>query len=295
MSSKKPNNNKKSASNKPLVTANKPITPVANKPVPPIYKITPAAATPINKNVPSGSAPPAPSSTQVLLIGGFLVVAAIAVVVLLLVSNNNNQSVVSGGAATATSVVNPTTTSVAMAGTPASPAVMAPATSVPTFGGEIPVGLDMSAKIEAFPDQGQTHLNPGESVQTLLKVPYNSNPPTSGPHLPNWSNWGIFTKAVPDELQVHNLEHGGVVIQYDCPQGCSNAINGLASYALRYPAQNFTGIMLAPRSGLPDGARLALTVWGKRMLLKTLDRTKIEEFIAANIGKGPEVDPTFKP
>ena len=46
--------------------------------------------------------------------------------------------------------------------------------------------------------------------------PYNSEPPTSGPHLPYIAPWGIHTRPIPNELQVHNLEDGGVMVQYNC-------------------------------------------------------------------------------
>ena len=50
-------------------------------------------------------------------------------------------------------------------------------------------------------------------LQGIPHVPYNSNPPTSGPHVGNLANWGVHFQPIPDELQVHNLEDKGVVIQ----------------------------------------------------------------------------------
>jgi hypothetical protein len=58
----------------------------------------------------------------------------------------------------------------------------------------------------SYPDLGNAH------IQTLTDphAPYNSDPPTSGPHLPYIAPWGIHTEPIPKELQVHNLEDGGV-------------------------------------------------------------------------------------
>ncbi|HEX2916671.1 MAG TPA: DUF3105 domain-containing protein [Chloroflexia bacterium] len=163
-------------------------------------------------------------------------------------------------------------------------------------GAEIPVGADAAAQIETFPDQGRDHLAQGQTVENVLNGQgYNSNPPTSGPHLPTWSKWGVFNTPLSNELQVHNLEHGGVIIQYDCPDGCTGAVNTLSNFARRYPPDNFTGVLLAPRSNLPNGARIALTAWTHRLLLKSLDTDKVSQFIATYIGKGPEGDPTFRP
>src|SRR5688500_7585885 len=55
---------------------------------------------------------------------------------------------------------------------------------------------------QKFPSQGNLH------VQTVNEPhePYNSTPPTSGPHLPYIAPWGVHTKPIANELQVHNLE-----------------------------------------------------------------------------------------
>ncbi len=37
-------------------------------------------------------------------------------------------------------------------------------------------------------------------------------PPTNGPHRPIWANWGFYTSPVPYPYEVHNLEHGAVVV-----------------------------------------------------------------------------------
>ena len=45
-------------------------------------------------------------------------------------------------------------------------------------------------------------------------VKYDSFPPTSGPHYPQWVTWGAYGKPLPEIAAVHNLEHGGVIVQY---------------------------------------------------------------------------------
>ena len=37
-------------------------------------------------------------------------------------------------------------------------------------------------------------------------------PPTNGLHRPVWANWGFYQQPVPYAYEVHNLEHGGVII-----------------------------------------------------------------------------------
>ena len=43
---------------------------------------------------------------------------------------------------------------------------------------------------------------------------YNTWPPTSGPHHPEWAPWDVYDEPVEQYRLVHNLEHGGIVIQY---------------------------------------------------------------------------------
>src|SRR5437764_856952 len=87
---------------------------------------------------------------------------------------------------------------------------------------------------------GNRHVAPAEVGLTK----YNSDPPTSGPHVPQIANWGIHNEPIPKEFLVHNLEDGGVAMQYNCAAaepGCKDLVDKLARLALRYDH-----IVLAP-------------------------------------------------
>src|SRR5712691_9861950 len=109
-------------------------------------------------------------------------------------------------------------------------------------------------------------------------VPYNSNPPSSGPHLPYIAPWGIHTEPIVNELQVHNLEEGGVLIQYNCPQGCPDLVASLKTIVLRYDRQ----VILAPYPGMDR--RIALTAWTRIDKFDELDEKRIVRFIEAYRG-----------
>ena len=125
---------------------------------------------------------------------------------------------------------------------------------------------------QKFPDQGNLH------VQTVADPhePYNSVPPTSGPHLPYIAPWGIHTKPIVNELQVHNLEDGGVVVQYNCE--CPDLADKLAKIVGRY--DRF--VILAPYPTMKS--KIALTAWTRLETLEDFDAGRIERFIKAYRG-----------
>jgi len=119
------------------------------------------------------------------------------------------------------------------------------------------------------PDQGNLHI----ATETSPHEPYNSEPPTSGPHVPYIAPWGIHTRPIPRELQVHNLEDGGVLLQYSCE--CAADVERLQAIVERYPRQ----VILAP---FPDmKARIALTAWARLDTMEAVDDARIVRFIEA--------------
>jgi Protein of unknown function (DUF3105) len=125
---------------------------------------------------------------------------------------------------------------------------------------------------QKFSDQGNLH------VQTVTDPhePYNSTPPTSGPHLPYIAPWGVHTKPIVNELQVHNLEDGGVMVQYNCE--CPDLAEKLAGIARRYDRY----VVLAPYPTMKS--RIALTAWTRLEALDEFDASRIERFIKAYRG-----------
>jgi hypothetical protein len=129
------------------------------------------------------------------------------------------------------------------------------------------------------PRPGKAVLSLGnQHIQPPQTAAYNSVPPTSGPHYTSIAPWGIHDKPIPNELQVHNLEDGGVLVQYGCPQGCPDLVEQLAALVSPFPE----GVILAP---YPDmEARIALTAWGRIDKLEEFDENRILRFIRAYRG-----------
>lgn len=126
----------------------------------------------------------------------------------------------------------------------------------------------------SLPTLGNDHL---PSLSTP-HPPYNSDPPTSGPHLGSRADWGIHAEPIPKELQVHNLEDGGVLVQYNCPQSCPDLVERLTGIVSRYDKQ----VILAPYPGMDK--RIALTAWGWLDKLDEFDEQRIVRFIKAYRG-----------
>jgi hypothetical protein len=126
---------------------------------------------------------------------------------------------------------------------------------------------------QEFPSLGNEHV----SSPSVPHIPYNSDPPTSGPHTPYLAKWGIHDRPVPKEEQVHNLEDGGVIIQYNCPEGCPELVEKLSGIARRYER-----LILAPYPGTDN--RITLTAWRRLDKFDEFDEQRIIRFIDAHIG-----------
>jgi hypothetical protein len=129
---------------------------------------------------------------------------------------------------------------------------------------------------EFVPSMGNQHI--GENEVGLRS--YNSDPPTSGPHLNGRANWGIHENPIPKELQIHNLEDAGVAIQYNCDRTtpeCKTLIDKLTQIVRRYE-----NIILAPYPGMSH--KIALTAWSRIDKFNEFDEQRIARFIDAYHG-----------
>lgn len=119
------------------------------------------------------------------------------------------------------------------------------------------------------------------AMHTNDPVNYLDPPPSSGPHNPCWGSWGVHDQPLAAERWVHNLEHGGLVYLYNCPQGCDAEIATIKSIGgLR------ARTIVTAYDKLPQ--RFAVVSWGHRLVSDCLDRPAFEAFSYAHYGQGPE-------
>jgi hypothetical protein len=105
-----------------------------------------------------------------------------------------------------------------------------------------------------FPGQGARHV---EELKEGFE--YNSTPATSGPHYGIPAIWNVYEQPVPEIRLVHNLEHGGIVLQYgdEVPPGTVQQI-------VDWYAEDPNAMIVAP---LPDDAparladKITLAAW----------------------------------
>ena len=140
---------------------------------------------------------------------------------------------------------------------------------------------------------------PGESIESMgrLHVPqntpppkYNSSPPTSGAHS-SPARWGEHSQDVPEISQVHNLEHGGIMIQYNCArlsdgQICGDVRSALQAIMRKARDANGRRFVLAPYSKMPHA--IAVTAWTRLQSFATPDEAGILTFADAHYNNAPE-------
>lgn len=173
---------------------------------------------------------------------------------------------------------------------------------------------------QTLADQGRGHVPDGTVVS------YNSNPPSSGSHYAEWTRAGVFSRPISDGHLIHSLEHGYVILSYNCEKPVSSIeypVSIAYAHEEELEAENkgedngrkteelgdsawksddcrdlvtkLTGVyekkgkkklIVIPRSSLD--ARIALTAWTRIDKLDSFDENRIIKFIDAFRNKGPE-------
>ncbi|MBI3577281.1 DUF3105 domain-containing protein [Candidatus Gottesmanbacteria bacterium] len=130
---------------------------------------------------------------------------------------------------------------------------------------------------QSMPDQGREHV----SAEKMAAFVYNSNPPTSGPHLETWVKPGVYTEPQKEGELVHSLEHGYVIIHY--ATASAELAPQLEEVARR---KGLKKLIVVPRPQLDT--KIALTAWIYIDKFNDFDAKRIEKFIDYHRDQGPE-------
>jgi Protein of unknown function (DUF3105) len=128
---------------------------------------------------------------------------------------------------------------------------------------------------------------------------YKFYPPTSGPHysVPGSApaQWQTIDTLLEGQF-VHNLEHGGIAILYNCPSGqeCTTLKNQLENYVRNLapiePQYNEIKVVMTPYArGMEK--KVALVAWHYVDFLDGYNQDEITRFYENHVDHGPEQVP----
>jgi hypothetical protein len=125
-----------------------------------------------------------------------------------------------------------------------------------------------SEGVRTFPEAGRNHIDAGAQPGN-----WNSNPPTSGDHLTNWLQPGIYGGEQDMRAMVHSLEHGYVLLLHrDIPK---DQLDQLETFV---EERDGSKLILAPYSGLEQNG-VALVAWRNLELLDRVNMDVVQAFV----------------
>lgn len=141
---------------------------------------------------------------------------------------------------------------------------------------------------QEYPIVGAEHIPDGQKA-----TDYNTDPPTSGQHYGQPAEAGFYEEAPADEQLVHNLEHGHVVIYYNCSEldagACGDLQNGIRQAMESAGVTENTRtlkIVAVPRPGMDN--LVTYTSWGRMYRADTFERDELLLFVEQNRNRAPE-------
>ena len=139
-------------------------------------------------------------------------------------------------------------------------------------------------EIETFEEQPADHIPVGEEHE-----PYNSSPPTSGPHYEIPAETTFFTEPLPTEQLVHNLEHGQIVIWYN-PDAPAETLSDIENIVQQEPLASAA----LPYTDIESPHQFVLTAWTALQRCEKESQEVVDDFRREYQGKGPEkIAPPF--
>jgi hypothetical protein len=157
--------------------------------------------------------------------------------------------------------------------------------SPPNVNSRPPVG-------QAVDEMPATHLTPPATAKYL------HDPPTSGCHYSLAGQApvpaGAYDKPIGPEYWVHNLEHGYIVVLYNCPEppGCSDDFNKLHDWFKSLPADpggavGYAKVLILPWSTMKP--KFAVVAWDwYDDLGSTLKLDEVQRFYDNHVNQSTE-------
>ena len=163
--------------------------------------------------------------------------------------------------------------------------------------GQQPYYAPSTPDVNSLPPVGQAiDEMPHVHVVPPARVTYNHNPPTSGCHYnlgyPDAPiQTGAYDKTVAPEDWVHNLEHGYIVVLYNCPSGCPTEFQQLRTWYHSLPADPTGAVPYAKVLILPwptMDVPFAAVSWDWYDPVPVFSIDEVQRFYANHVGRGAE-------
>jgi hypothetical protein len=134
---------------------------------------------------------------------------------------------------------------------------------------------------------------PGSHVPFATPIEWSTNPPVTGTHFGAWAGWDRHYPQLDRGYYVHNAEHGGIVLLYNCPAGCQDVVDSLLDVARNAAVDpTCTGvvrnrIIVAADPLLPADVQVAAVSWTTLYTASCFD-PYVETFTRNRYRHGPE-------
>lgn len=155
-------------------------------------------------------------------------------------------------------------------------------------------GADSGAAIGPCGAVVTSHVPSGAThVALCSELTYDTDPPSGGDHYPDWAAFTTYDFAVPQGFLVHSLEHGAVVLWYNCPEGCTDEVAQAQAFIDALPADPLCAGTSARRRAVlvPSptlASRWAASSWGWTLTASCFDAAVVADFFTAHYGQGRE-------
>ncbi|BDZ48401.1 membrane protein [Frondihabitans sucicola] len=211
------------------------------------------------------------------ILGGAVVTAAIIVVIFVSTIDGNREAADKAGAKSGSQIVPAAVSGTAVA-----------QKAVKRVADDSGIKGVLAWDTTGWPGDGSDHPGALEHDHVAGPVTYGILPPVGGPHNAVWMNAGVYTKPVPTERAVHNLEHGAVWITYD-PDLPASTVTTLTAFVTKQTMiseteQNVTDqanryVDLSPwtKNDLPS--KIVISAWGHQLQVTSATDPRLQTFV----------------
>lgn len=140
----------------------------------------------------------------------------------------------------------------------------------------------------------------GEAIPEMVSAPhipkdtdpgeYNSDPPTSGLHYAEEAEAGFYDENIytyPAGYLVHNLEHGYVIIWYNCDLISESQCSDLKNQ-IRTVMEDLGGTKFIAYPWPSLDVPVVVTSWTRIQKFETFDPEQAKAFYRSNLNRAPE-------